>query len=67
RQLASVTVDGEKITPWYFADRNPIKRWLEDDYVIPSKYIAGRSFVSIEIEPESDLFNSFGYRVFGVK
>ena len=67
RQLASVTVDGEKITPWYFADRNPIKRWLEDDYVIPSKYIAGKSFVSIKIEPESDSFNSFGYRVFGVK
>ena len=73
RQLAKVYVDGEEVTeyPWYFPDHNPYKSWLEDEFVIPGKYIKGKNAVTIRIVPlpcgGKTFFNEFGYRICGVK
>lgn len=55
RQRATVYVDNQKVQEchWYFADRNPIKRLLEDEFTVSSHYIKGKSRVTIRIEPDS--------------
>ena len=68
RQRARVYVDGVPMKyDWYFADRNPHKRWLEDEYIIPASYIDGKKHVQIRVEPISEGWNHFGYTVFGCK
>ncbi len=70
RQCARVYVDGEPVPGplWYFADHNPIKRWLEDDFWIPGICLAGKRDVSVTMEPQSVngicTWNEFGYQVF---
>jgi hypothetical protein len=53
RQRAKVFVDGILIKErdWYFADRNPFKRWLDDEFFIPERYTIGKSKIEIMIEP----------------
>lgn len=74
-------VNGEEVTEyqWYFPDHNPYKSWLEDEFIIPSKYVEGKNMLEIKIipqpcvcvilgEPESKTyFNEFGYTILGVK
>ena len=54
RQLAEVYIDGVKIEqyPWYFPDHNPYKSWLEDEYIIPKKYIGGKEKIEVKIIPQ---------------
>jgi len=72
RQMARVYVDDVEVTeyPWYVADQNPYKRWLEDDFIIPSRYITGKCSVSVRIEPQpvdgNITWNEFGYKTFCV-
>ncbi len=71
RQLARVSVDGKPCdTPWYVADANPVLRWLEDEYVIPSAALQGKTSARITIEPlpcaGTTSFNQFGLQVFGL-
>jgi len=53
RQKANVYVDGVlvKERTWYFADKNPYKRWLEDEFQIPAFYTRGKEKLKIKIEP----------------
>lgn len=73
RQLAKVFVNDKEVTeyPWYFADRNPYKSWLEDEFIIPSHYIAGEDNLVIRIIPLEcngrKYFNEFGYKIFAIK
>lgn len=75
RQKAFVSVDKEAVEeyPWYFPDHNPYKRWLEDEFIIPRRYLAGKSDITITIEPQpcgSPLspdhvtWNEYGYQIF---
>ncbi len=72
RQRAKVFVDGQEVVEneWYFADGNPFKRWLEDEFVIPSKYAAGKTALNIKIVPVIDIntkqsnWNESYYRIF---
>ena len=72
RQLAKVYVDEEEVSeyPWYFPDHNPHKCWLEDEFIVPSKYIRNKNRVTIKIVPQECggkcYFNEFEYRVFEV-
>lgn len=73
RQKAEVLIDGRKVTeyPWYFADRNPYKRWLEDEFVIPSGYVKGKREIEVKIVPMKIdgrmNWNEYEYQIFGVK
>lgn len=53
RQAARVYVDGALIEEriWYAPDRNPYKRWLDDEFEIPAHYTQGKSCLRICIEP----------------
>ena len=72
RQLAKVYVDGEEVSeyPWYFPDHNPHKSWLEDEFIVPAKYIRNKKRVKIEIVPQECggkcYFNEFEYKIFGI-
>ena len=51
-QCAEVYVDGQKMFPvWYVADFNPFKRWLDDEYEIPSSISKGKKCLKIRICP----------------
>ncbi len=70
RQCARVFVDGTPVGErlWYFADRNPYKRWLEDEFEIPTHMTAGKSSLRIRIEPvgldgEPPVWNQAAYGV----
>lgn len=72
RQRARVLIDGAPTAEaWYFADHNPYKRWLEDEYVIPAKYVQGKEELEVRIVPErvngEVNWNEFGYQIFGVR
>lgn len=73
RQRARVFVDGKEVTErtWYWADRNPHKRWLDDEFHIPRSYTRGKSRLSIEIKPlPSDgktNWNEYYYWAFSIK
>lgn len=72
RQKAAVFVDGERVTeyPWYVADHNPCKRWLEDEFVIPARYVRGKEAVTVRVAPEDAgeglTWNLFGLELFAV-
>ena len=52
RQRARVLVDGVLVRErtWCFADRNPYRRWLEDEFEIPAAYTAGKERLRIRLE-----------------
>lgn len=71
RQEARVWVDGVPVEErtWYFADGNPYKRWLEDEFEIPEKYTRGKETLSVSIEPlvqenGDTVWNEYHYWVF---
>lgn len=75
RQKASVYVDQTLVEeyPWYFSDHNPYKRWLEDEFVIPLKYLTGKTSITVTIEPQpcggpespdTVTWNEFGYQIY---
>jgi hypothetical protein len=55
RQRAKIYIDGRlvKEKDWYYADQNPYKRWLDDEFIIPAKYTKGKSQIEIKIVPLS--------------
>jgi hypothetical protein len=72
RQRARVYVDGVPVTErsWYFADRNTIKRWLDDEFVIPASYTHGKNSITIRIEPQESggikTWNQYYFWVFSL-
>lgn len=72
RQRANVYVDGVRVKErsWYYADRNPYKRWLEDEFDIPAAYTAGKTDLAIRLEyvqeGETRAWNEFYYWVFSL-
>ena len=79
RQMADVFVDDVKIEeyPWYAPDFNPHKKWLEDEFVIPGKYLSQKNLsrkqrITVRIEPKPCdgrdsspiTWNDFGYEFF---
>lgn len=72
RQLARVYVNDVEVKeyPWYFPDHNPYKSWLEDEFIIPGKYVEGCTHLSIRIVPqECDgkvFFNEYEYTILGL-
>lgn len=72
RQKADVLVDGVKVEErsWYYPDRNPYKRWLEDEFDIPKKYTAGKRHLRIRLEfvqeGEARVWNEFRYWVYSM-
>jgi len=73
RQRANVYVDGTLVRErsWYVADRNPYKRWLEDEFVIPAAYTAGKREITVRLEYAQDgetrTWNEFYYWVYALK
>jgi hypothetical protein len=75
RQCSRVFVDNVEVSEslWYFADSNPYKRWLDDEFEIPSKYTFGKSKIRIRIEPllldnlNSKTWNESYYKAFCYK
>lgn len=72
RQRANIYVDGVLVQErsWYFADRNPYLRWLEDEFEIPATYTTGKTDLSIRIEyvqdGESRTWNEFYYWIYSL-
>lgn len=72
RQRANVYVDGRLVEErsWYVADRNPYRRWLEDEFEIPAAYTAGKSDLRIKLEyvqdGETRGWNEFYYWVYSI-
>lgn len=73
RQRALVYVDGTlvKERSWYYADRNPYKRWLEDEFEIPASYTAGKRDLVIRLAyvpcGETRAWNEFYYWVYSIR
>ncbi|HZG56923.1 DUF2961 domain-containing protein [Paenibacillus sp.] len=73
RQRANVYVDGAPVKErsWYFADRNPYKRWLEDEFDIPAAYTAGKRELVIRLEyvqdGETRTWNEFYYWIYSLR
>lgn len=71
RQMAEVLVDGHACQrKWYFADSNPYKRWLEDEYVLTIRELGGPGTHLIELRPTTtpweNPWNLFGMKVFAL-
>ncbi|WP_080837984.1 DUF2961 domain-containing protein [Cohnella massiliensis] len=72
RQKANVYIDGVlvKERSWYYADRNPYKRWLEDEFEIPGAYTQGKSEIAVRLEyvqaGETRAWNEFYYWVYSL-
>ena len=68
RQRARVFVDGERVAEydWYVADRNPHRRWLEEEFEIPLRYTRGKDRIRIRLEHlgEAPAWTEFFYWVF---
>ena len=70
RQRARVLVDDVPIAErtWYFADRNPHRRWLEDDFEIPDTHTKNKSKIRVRLEcvsgPDAPAWTEFFYWVF---
>lgn len=73
RQRAMVYVEDQLVQErsWYVADRNPYKRWLEDEFDIPIAYTAGKEQLTIRLEyvqeGESRVWNEFYYWIYSLK
>ena len=72
RQAAKVYIDGTEVSErlWYFADRNSIKRWLDDEFMVPGSYTEGKTQITVRIEPlvldNKKAWNEFRYWVFSI-
>ncbi len=71
-QCARVLVNGEALqVPWYAQVNNPHKRWLEDEYVLPARALAGKSRLRVTLIPEAACgathWNVFGLRAYGAE
>ncbi len=72
RQCARIFIDGKQVMErdWYFADRNPCKRWLDDEFFIPEKYTHGKSRIKLRVEPrpidEKLNWNEYFYSVYSL-
>lgn len=71
RQMADVLVNGARCRrAWYFADANPHKRWLEDEYIVPAGYLRKGQVNAIEIAPSrtpwANPWNAFGLEAFAI-
>lgn len=72
RQRANVYVDGTLVAErsWYYPDRNPYKRWLEDEFEIPAAYTSGKRELRIKLEyvqdGETRAWNEFYYWVYSI-
>ena len=53
RQLARVLVDGVPIREslWYAPSDNPYYSWLDDSYLLPAAYTAGKDVLTVTLEP----------------
>lgn len=73
RQRARVFVDGVQVRErdWYYADRNPHLRWLDDEFVIPRSYTAGKAAITVRVEPVASggatTWNEFFYWVYSLR
>jgi hypothetical protein len=47
----AVSVDGRRVGPWYVAEGNPAKRWLSDDFALPSSETAGKRRIRVRLTP----------------
>jgi hypothetical protein len=50
-QLVRVLVDGEFVGQWFAFKRDRRFRWRDIDFIIPAKYLAGKSTVTLTFEP----------------
>lgn len=72
RHKARVYVDGTLVAErsWYYADRNPYKRWLEDEFDIPGAYTSGKQEITIRLEyvqaGETRAWNEFYYWIYSL-
>lgn len=69
RKEAEVYVDDIKIAErnWLYADYNDIYSFLEDEYIVPSKYLAGKSRIKLSIKPLDEKHTECRYRIFAIK
>ena len=53
RHAAKVFVDGIEVTEryWYYADYNNYCKWLDDYFIIPTKYTAGKESITVTLVP----------------
>ena len=69
RQRAKVFVDGVQVKErdWYYADYNNSKKWLDNDFEIPSEYTKGKEKINIRIEfvsSELGTWNEYKYWIY---
>jgi hypothetical protein len=50
-----VYVDGVPLGIWLTSGANPIKRWAESDFLLPSMVTAGRRRISVELRVRAAL------------
>jgi hypothetical protein len=53
RQRARVFVDGEVVGVWYLPRENRLRRWAVSDFGLPPSVSAGKSCLSVSIDPPS--------------
>ena len=71
RQAAAVAIDGVPVKEriWYYADHNPHCCWLDDYFLVPAKYTAGKRRITVTLTPlaadgEVVTWNHAGYAVY---
>ena len=65
---ASVSVDGIPVSErdWLYPDQNEFYSLLEDSFLIPAKYTAGKREIYIEIHPIEGYWNECRYQIFAI-
>ncbi len=55
RQAATVSIDGATVEEriWYYGDYNPHCCWLDDYFLVPSKYTKGKKRITVTLAPMS--------------
>ncbi len=68
-QQANVYVDGQLVGRWYSPGQNQIKRWREEDFVIPIFFTKNKNNLRVRIEVVLDptIWGEFYYTVFSLK
>lgn len=71
KQKAAVKINGMLLEkPWYFADYNPYKRWLEDEYTLPEEVLRKGEKNQVELRPDRTggdcVWNEFSYEILAV-
>ena len=59
-------VDGKRVTErdWSFSDGNTVYRLLEDAFLIPAHYTAGKTAVTVKICPADGNWSTCRYHAF---